>query len=739
MPTFASVRPLPALVLCALLLCALTLPVRAATLYVSPVGSDDNSGAIGSPYKTIRAAVNNASSGDTIALAYAIYQGNGNRDIDFAGKSLSVVSQSGPGKAIIDCQGTQHEPHRAFYFHSKESDVLLDGLTIKNSTDSGAINIIGNCVVKLNKCGFRDNSGDCIINDGKATLTDCLFLSNPSRVMINGGNSTASLTNCVFQGNTNSRLDNDGMATLTACMFMDNHGTGGIFNEVSGTLILTDCMFSGNTSGGNGGGVFNGGTASLTACVFRGNSCERGGGGGFANDRTATLTACTFSGNSCHDWYGGGGVYNGGSVMLSNCILSANVSTNSNGGGISNAGHSIIRFCSFAANAAKGIINGGTVAQGGAVENDGTALLTDDVLWGNTAPNAAEIGTPVNGNQTTTATYCDIQGGLSGTGNIKANPLFVSTANPIMPPIAVTNVGDVDLHLQAGSPCLGAGITIPPTKADPRQYKSKSDPSVLTDADGQKRPNPPSIGAYEYSANPPKPKKVLTLDVGTANAAGDAALVADAAAVPGAASQAPGIQPAQEHPALAVPPVGPQPRLDPQQENAAFLQLMVALNTGHYAPSDMAQRIQTELDRGADINVKDGEGFPAIVTAASLSHADVVQVLLEKGADASRATEQVGKSGAADSNSILHKTANGYQVDIGNAISGLFAKKPKPLYGQTALMFAAQSGQAETVTLLLAHHADSHAKDSRGKSALDYATQNHRDDIAQVLKAQEAR
>ena len=92
MPTFASLRPRPALILGALLLCALTLPVRAATLYVSPVGSDDNSVAIASPYKTIQAAVNNASSGDTIALAYAIYQGNGNRDIDFAGKSLSIVS-----------------------------------------------------------------------------------------------------------------------------------------------------------------------------------------------------------------------------------------------------------------------------------------------------------------------------------------------------------------------------------------------------------------------------------------------------------------------------------------------------------------------------------------------------------------------------------------------------------------------------------------------------------------------
>ena len=293
-------------------------------------------------------------------------------------------------------------------------------------------------------------------------------------------------------------------------------------------------------------------------------------------------------------------------------------------------------------------------------------------------------------------------------------------------------MGDADLHLQVGSPCRGAGITIlAPAKARSQgSTTDKPDPGVFTDADGQKRPSPPSIGAYEYSANPPKPKKVLVLDVGTANAAGEAAPPADAD---------PATTIAQERPAPQAPPAAPQPRPDPQQEGAAFLQLMAALDTGRFAADDMAQRVQAELDRGADLNVKDGEGFPALVTAASLGRADVVQVLLEKGADAGRATAQAGKPGAADSSSILHKTANGYQVDLGGAISGLFARKPRPLAGQTALMFAAQAGQAGMVTLLLAHHADCHAKDSRGRTAADYAAQNHHDDVAQVLKAQEAK
>ena len=342
-------------------------------------------------------------------------------------------------------------------------------------------------------------------------------------------------------------------------------------------------------------------------------------------------------------------------------------------------------------------------------------------------------------------TYCDIQGGLSGTGNIKANPLFVNTANPIMPPLAVTNVGDADLHLQAGSPCRGAGITIGPTKADPRQYNSKPDPGVSTDADGMARPNPPSMGAYEYSANPPKPKKLLlTLDntvAPDAAPAGDA--TTGAAPTPDAVTANPPATtppPVAEAAPAALPNAAPQAHVklwpaEQKQENAAFLQLMVTLNTDHYTVPDMAQKIQAELDKGADINAKDSEGFPAIVTAASLAHTDVVQVLLDHGADKNAVTDSVSKSSAPDSASILHKTASGgYQVDIGSVIGGLFAKKPKPLSGQTALMFAALTGQADMVTLLLTHGADAHVKDSRGKTAQDYAGQGSHPEIGEMLK-----
>ncbi len=96
-------------------------------------------------------------------------------------------------------------------------------------------------------------------------------------------------------------------------------------------------------------------------------------------------------------------------------------------------------------------VAGNTAGSGAAGVQCTTALpVGSSIVWGNSGP--AQVAAMC------AATYCDVQGGAAGTGNIDADPLFVSVD---------------DLHLTAASPCVDA--------ADPGA-------AATVDIDGDLRP-----------------------------------------------------------------------------------------------------------------------------------------------------------------------------------------------------------------------------------------------------------
>jgi predicted outer membrane repeat protein len=197
-------------------------------------------------YPTLQDAIDAVAPGGLIRVLGGTYTGDGNRDLDFGGKDLSLVRFS-EAEVIIDCQGGPEEPHRGFGFNSGESRAaLVSGLTIINGwQDSG------------NGGGIRIGSAeptirDCVIRDCHAFEGGAISFSSVHSYfhpLIQGctlvGNS-ANFGNAIFAaGNIGPELVN----TLIA----DNSGFYGaiVCGGATGTphFALYCCNIWGNSNG----------------------------------------------------------------------------------------------------------------------------------------------------------------------------------------------------------------------------------------------------------------------------------------------------------------------------------------------------------------------------------------------------------------------------------------------------------------------------------------------------------
>jgi parallel beta-helix repeat protein len=433
---------------------------------------------------TIQEAIDDSWDDGTVWIADGTYTGAGNRDIDFKGKAITVRSENGPESCIIDCGGTEAEPHRGFYFHNSEGQSsILDGFTITNGytpADSmgGGIRCEGSSPTITN-CTFVGNSagwGGGLYNyESSPTVTDCTFKGNSAENwgggIENWENSSPMINNCTFTSNTAE----DG---------------GGICNDNNSSPVLTDCSFSNNSASSNGGGMWSGySNPTLRNCTFRNNLASGSGGGIYNYESSPTLTNCSFSSNS------GNGMSNQSSSAptLTNCAFIGN-----SGDGMYNGYRSVpmVTNCTFSGNGGYGMnnlaYNDATVTNctfsrnnGGVYNRFSTPTLTNCILWSNGGVDeSSQIYNDSFG--AVVVNYSCIQGltgGLGGTGNIGANPMFVETDG------ADNEAGtsDDNLRLLGGSACLDTGDN------------SAVPPLVDEDLDGNPRIRSRTVdmGAYE--------------------------------------------------------------------------------------------------------------------------------------------------------------------------------------------------------------------------------------------------
>ena len=270
----------------------------------NPDISDPNeNGSEQHPFDSIQEAINASSHGDLIIIRQGTYSGNGNMDIDFKGKAITVRGQdvNEPNLVTINCGGTANKPHRGFIFRNYEiAKSVLSGITITG--------------------GYADQGGaiycsDCV----RSSITNCVFKSN-----------TASLGGAIYASNASPNITN--------CTFSQNRADAGgaIYNnsQFSGCIPdITGSIFYNNTSNYNGGAIYNYGPAApiLTKCIFESNH-SNGGGGAIRNYQINNMTAtnCIFTTNSAVTY--GGAIRNssGGNNKLTNCTFFANYAQNGN-------------------------------------------------------------------------------------------------------------------------------------------------------------------------------------------------------------------------------------------------------------------------------------------------------------------------------------------------------------------------------------------------------------------------
>ncbi len=263
----------------ALIVCGLA---EATTYIVQPDSTGD--------FPTIQLAIAGASDGDVVALADGTFTGEGNRDIDFLGRAITVRSLSGDAEAcIVDCEGSEAAPHRGFLFTSGEgAGSYLEAVTVAHAWTNG--------------------QGGAIYCDEPAspTVLSCRFVENvaSSGGGMYGGESSA-VAGCLFLGNEATR--GGGMAdarsgTIADCEFIDNSATygGAIYIRSDCSPSIETCVFRDNVASHSGGALHIElhSNPFVTHSIFDGNTSNIGGAVEISIECAPTFTNCTFWKNS---------------------------------------------------------------------------------------------------------------------------------------------------------------------------------------------------------------------------------------------------------------------------------------------------------------------------------------------------------------------------------------------------------------------------------------------------------
>jgi hypothetical protein len=240
---------------------------------------------------------------------------------------------------------------------------------------------------------------------------------------------TAMLTGFTIRGGTGTR-------------WQDEHNPGSWYREGGGLLIqylsprIRFNHFTDNKA------------VSTTNCV------SAGGGAIRCGDGNPTITNNIIDHNQ--GLYGGGLVFNFSGATLKNNIISGNSGGQDYGGGgiwaYGQEAHGKPRIIEN-----NTIVNNASILSGGGIRVWSSSMtIINNIIWGNTASVGSQISVVAG---TAAVTYCDVQNGYTGNGNMNQIPVFDNSS----------------YFLSTGSPCVDKGDST-------AQYTDPLNPSMPAEA-----------------------------------------------------------------------------------------------------------------------------------------------------------------------------------------------------------------------------------------------------------------
>jgi len=196
-------------------------------------------------FATIQEGIDAARSGDTVLVADGTFCGPGNRDIEYHGKGITVMSEHGPESTVIDCENNG----RGFRLWLGEGHFArLIGMTVVNGRASyggglyceDSYPTVSHCIFKNNTALY--NGGGVCCYEADPALLRCAITENVAEYY--GGGMRCDYSSPVLVG-----------TTVSSNAAIGSYAFGGGVYCYDSPALLVNCVISNNTITDYGGGI----------------------------------------------------------------------------------------------------------------------------------------------------------------------------------------------------------------------------------------------------------------------------------------------------------------------------------------------------------------------------------------------------------------------------------------------------------------------------------------------------